>query len=179
MARFDKAAWKREGRRLAKIERGLGWQIGDWILRAIAAGIPSPEVYDLVVAVTGFSRGGAMNYCSIARRVPSVNRRRDLPFSLHAEVAWLSHLEQKDWLAKASENGWSRNQLRVALRGEGVRKRRVPTGEAAKNVCRAARPGRNGVYVVPDRVIRELAAAVEIRLTPRVVPIRHRVRKAS
>ena len=37
-------------------------------------------------------------------------------FAHHAEVASLTYPEQEEWLDRAEDNGWSRNELRAELR---------------------------------------------------------------
>ena len=53
----------------------------------------------------------------VAENVAPSRRRDDVPFAHHAEVAKLSPREQTAWLTKAADEGLSKRDLRVAIRG--------------------------------------------------------------
>ena len=55
-------------------------------------------------------------YASVARRVPSQNRRPKLSWSAHAAVARLPHTEQRRFLTRAEKEGWNSNELRKKVR---------------------------------------------------------------
>lgn len=93
--------WEEIGRRLARIESGYQWWIGDWWAfgehsygdrKALCEeGLPSFQT--------------CANVASVARSVETSRRREVLPFSLHAEVAALEPAEQERWLDWAERNG--------------------------------------------------------------------------
>ena len=96
------------------------------------------------------------NYAYVCRNVARSRRSDRLSFAHHREVAPLDPAEQADWLTNAAEAGWSRSQLRDALRaipaggGEPAEPRGggVTLEAAARGVWVAAQ--RNGVvYEVP------------------------------
>lgn len=73
------------------------------------------ETYVQASVWTGLAEQTLINYASVCGRIPRSRRRRDLPFSLHAEVASLEPQEQKEWLKKASAGQWTRSVLRAEL----------------------------------------------------------------
>lgn len=73
------------------------------------------QTYVQAAHATGLAEGTLVNYASVCSRVPRSRRREALPFSVHAEVAFMSPAEQDRWLKTAQKNGWRRSQLREAL----------------------------------------------------------------
>src|SRR5690606_10905108 len=67
-------------------------------------------------AEVGYATQTLYNAASIASRIEISRRRENLSFSHHAEVAYLERDEQETLLDKAEENGWTRNDLRQAVR---------------------------------------------------------------
>ncbi len=68
-------------------------------------------------AVAGFEPGQLAKLVRVALRVPTANRRLDLSWTHHAEVASLEPAEQKGWLARAVKERWSAKELRGAIKG--------------------------------------------------------------
>jgi Thioredoxin len=120
---FDR--WRAFGQRLGGLANASTWWLGDW---AAYGERRFGERYTAAMAVTGFDYQTLRNYAYIARRF-DVSRRRDtLSFAHHAEVAALPASEQEEWLDRAEQNGWSRNELRTRLRDE-KRRRKAPRVE--------------------------------------------------
>ena len=109
------ADYPRTGQLLGRIGRGVQWWIGDFLVQGqrmygekFAQGAEALE-YDAKTLT---------NLAWVAERVASSRRRAGLSFAHHAEVAALEALEQETWLARAETEGWTRHQLRKALKGE-------------------------------------------------------------
>jgi hypothetical protein len=101
------------GRALGNYNRRMQWVVGDWI--NLVEDI-YPDRYSQAVEATGLSRQTLMNRASICRRIPENRRRAGVPFSVHAEVAYLEPRERESWLDQATKNGWERDELRARRR---------------------------------------------------------------
>jgi len=55
------------------------------------------------------------NYASVCRRIPIRNRREDLPFTTHDVVASMKPADQKIWLKRCADMGWTREEFRDAI----------------------------------------------------------------
>lgn len=73
------------------------------------------HTYAQASASTGLAEQTLMNYASVCSRIPRSRRRKQLAFSVHAEVASLPPREQEVWLTKAVDEGWTRSILREEL----------------------------------------------------------------
>lgn len=98
---------------LGRAHRNVAWKIGDWINFGEKR---YRERYAQAINATNLRYETLMNYASIARKVPRERRRAELPFSVHAEVAPLEPKEQIEWLERAVQNEWKREDLRVHIR---------------------------------------------------------------
>lgn len=67
----------------------------------------SPQVYDELEEITGYSRNTIKNSTWVSKNVESSLRSDDLSFHHHKEVAPLPPEEQKHFLQKASEENLS------------------------------------------------------------------------
>lgn len=119
--------WEDLGRFLGSIDKRSRWYIGDWLNfgeavygESAAQGVEATtsERYSEAERVTGLDHGTLMNIRSVCAKVPRENRRKDLGFWIHSEVAKLDAAEQPRWLDAAIENGWSKTDLRDAIRAE-------------------------------------------------------------
>jgi C-5 cytosine-specific DNA methylase len=90
----------------------LQWGIGDAI---VIAGRRYGKTYALALKKTDFSPGHLRNLASVASRVPPGNRRPDLSWTHHCVAARLEPDEQKEWLARARDEGWNAEELRMEL----------------------------------------------------------------
>lgn len=85
------------------------------------------KAYQLPIFSYSVSRLKTMK--QIAERISPDNRREDMAFGYHEEVAYIPVELQAEWLAKAKKYNWSTRDLREALIGAGLkepRKRRDP-----------------------------------------------------
>lgn len=96
---------------LGQLHRTSAWLIGDLLNHTERV---YGETYAQVAEATGLSKGALMNYASVCAHIPRSRRRASLPFSTHAEVAYLEPEEQEQWLKKALENKWTKAELREA-----------------------------------------------------------------
>jgi transcriptional regulator with XRE-family HTH domain len=111
------AEWRRIGAGLASIVRGAQWWLGDWL----NFGEPRYGAkYTEAIEHTGLERGTLANIAWVASAVPPSRRRDALPWSHHQEVAPLSPDEQDRILDSAESEGWTRAQLREAIRGRAI-----------------------------------------------------------
>ena len=97
-------------------QRASPWWIGDLLNSGDAAfGEMFSQICDGEISGEMLQR-----YESVARRVPAENRRPNLSWSAHAAVARLPVDQQKVWLRRAEEEGWSSEELRRKARGAGL-----------------------------------------------------------
>lgn len=94
-----------------QLHRTSAWLIGD-LLNHIER--VYGETYAQAAEATGLSKGTLMNYTSVCSHIPRSRRKATVPFSTHAEVAYLAPEEQSDWLKKAVDNKWTKAELRAA-----------------------------------------------------------------
>jgi len=108
---FDE--WAAYGRGLQLVDRALRWVVGDWLCYGEARW---GDMYAQAIEATGLATQSLLNCKWVAQRVPASRRREELPWSHHAEVASLEPEEQEDWLSAAQEEGWTRAELRQAIK---------------------------------------------------------------
>lgn len=112
---FDE--WSAIGAWLEAVESGVQWWVGDWLNYGEAR---FDEKYAQAVDATGWSLSTLEVYAWVCRKIAPAQRRADLSFSHHKEVADLKPEEQSEWLAKALEgedgDAWSTDRLRRELK---------------------------------------------------------------
>jgi hypothetical protein len=108
---FDR--WQAIGRKIGDVADASTWWLADWA--AYGEGNYG-EKYRQAIRVTGFGYQTLRNYVWVARRFDASRRRDDLSFAHHAEVAALEESEREEWLDRAQQNNWSRNELRAQLK---------------------------------------------------------------
>lgn len=107
------AEFKDAFKQLRKAHASCAWWIGD----AIVFGQKRwGDKYNEALAATDLEYQTLMNYACVCSKVVFSRRRENLSFSHHYEVASLPAPEQKKWLDKAEEEGWSKSDLRCELR---------------------------------------------------------------
>lgn len=116
------------GRALGNYNRRMQWVIGDWI--NLVEDI-YPDRYSQAIEATGLAKSTLMNRASICRQIPENRRRNGVPFSVHAEVAYLEPREREQWLDKARKEGWDRDELRAHKPKK--RQRELPQPEPVLN----------------------------------------------
>lgn len=119
--------WESLGRTLGTVRRWTSWAIGDWYNfgealyghEAAQASDPThADRIDILTRATGLKPDTLSNYASVCGRIAMGRRRPELDFSVHEPVASLEPEEQTRWLQEAVDNGWTRDQLRTAIRDE-------------------------------------------------------------
>ncbi|MFE6690678.1 LmbU family transcriptional regulator [Streptomyces sp. NPDC057743] len=108
-------SWRSLGRQLQEISSSSAWWLGDWLLYGQAE---FPNRYKHAIAQTSLDYQTLRNYAWVARRFEPHERHERLSFQHHAEVAGLPQEERGQWLARAAEHGWSRNELRRQVRAQ-------------------------------------------------------------
>jgi len=108
---LDWAQWEQTGEMLGRINRANAWWIGDWVNYGEHS---YGEKYAQAIDVTGLEYGTVAQYAWVASKVTS--RLDNLSFSHHQEVAGLEPEDQATWLQRALEAGWSKAQLRAAIK---------------------------------------------------------------
>jgi hypothetical protein len=98
--------WSAALRRLAPLERGTSWWLGDLLVYG------GKDMYAVAAKETGFSTGSLHNLAYMSRRIPPDERRPDLPWRVHRVVAPLVPEERQQWLADTAERGWTSDELR-------------------------------------------------------------------
>ena len=94
-----------------QLHRTSAWLLGDLMNHVERV---YGETVGQLAEATGLSPGTIHNYTSVCAHIPRSRRRAALPFSTHAEVAYLEPAEQEEWLKKAAEHNWTKSQLREA-----------------------------------------------------------------
>ncbi len=99
--------------RLLRQRKVLEWALAD----AINFGEKRyGEVYSQWVEETGLTKHTLTNIAAVGRRVEMSRRRENVSFSHHAEVAYLPVDRQERLLEAAEDAGWTRYELRDAVR---------------------------------------------------------------
>ncbi|MCG8915748.1 LmbU family transcriptional regulator [Actinokineospora sp. PR83] len=138
--------WERAGVQLAGVLDSSAWCLGDWL---VCGQENYADRYTRAIEVAGLDYQTLRNYAWVTRRFPFDRRRAELSFQHHAEVASLDVEDQDEWLRRAEDGGWSRNELRRRLR---------TTREEAKAVAASTLMPR--VPVARERMERWRAAAL-------------------
>ncbi len=109
--------WADVGRMLGSVHGALQFWIGDWLHKGKAAGYITRDHYDQAEALFGYGRNTLWNLAYVAGQVSPHIRREELPWGHHAEVAAVLGAEhQQKFLAEAVKHGWTRVQLRDAVK---------------------------------------------------------------
>lgn len=112
--RFPKRMMEKDmveiGLRLCSARRRNLWWLGDWL---VAYGD-----IDRASEITGETPETLRSLRFQVEHIPALIRRVELRFYTHTAVMGLPESEQKMWLDAAVENGWNREDLRAAIRGE-------------------------------------------------------------
>ncbi|MBB5855699.1 LmbU family transcriptional regulator [Amycolatopsis umgeniensis] len=106
-------SWAQTGVKVARIANSSAWCLGDWL---VCGQQRYPDRYQQAVALVGLEYQTLRNYAWVARRVGAAVRRAAVSFQHHSEVASLPAEAQDQWLRRAEQGKWSRNQLRAHLR---------------------------------------------------------------
>ncbi len=104
---------------IERAEKASAWWAADWI----AYGESRPdwkEVIEHLIDIGSYTEASVKQYRYIAQNVPPSRRLEGVSFSVHSEVAGLDAKDQRKWLEKAKDHGWTaretRNEIRAAAR---------------------------------------------------------------
>jgi hypothetical protein len=109
---LDISTFEAIARFLGRIHDGSKWWVADLLLEAEAR---FGEAAYQVAEATGRSERTLANWVWVASRVPRSRRREELTFTHHVVVAPLEYPEQRRWLQRAVDEGFSSRELRVAI----------------------------------------------------------------
>lgn len=98
-----------------QLHRTSAWLIGDLMNHVERV---YGETVGQVAEATGLSPGTIHNYTSVCAHIPRSRRRATVPFSTHAELAYLPPDEQEKWLKEAAAKKWTKAELRQARKTE-------------------------------------------------------------
>ena len=144
--------------RLQRQSKVLEWAIAD----AINFGEQAfGEDHAQWVDESGLSKRTLQNIARIGREIPQSRRRADVSFSHHAEVITLPVPDQERLLDRAEGQGWTRYDLRDAVR---ERKRELAGGAVTVDgevICSAELPW----SPTKTDLVDDARAALEIRLS--------------
>lgn len=118
--RLAKEKYLRELDQAAVNYKSRKWQLGD----LFAYGVDhyeelTPEVLSVRIGMTGEEAQQTIyNVTFVCRHVKRAQRREDLSFSHHAEVASLKPEEQERWLNVAARDSLSCNRFRALIAGK-------------------------------------------------------------
>lgn len=106
--------WMAAGQLIRTLDRFKNFAIGDWLIRG------ERKWGDMYASALDEYQWGSIDKLRklawVSRSVPLENRRADLTWTHHHNVAALPPDEQKDWLSYAALNELSANELKQALR---------------------------------------------------------------
>jgi hypothetical protein len=100
--------WVEYGRDLVADYNRLKWQISDWL--AYGDDAFGDDIYQIVDEI--WQPQTIANYTSTARRIPPSERRPDVVFSIHSEVASLDAVNRKHALDMVASKQWNRDDVR-------------------------------------------------------------------
>lgn len=111
--------WNAIGAWLEAVQTGVQWWVGDWMNYGEGQ---FGEKYAQAIDATGWSISTLEVYAWVCKKIAPAQRRADLSFSHHKEVADLAPGDQVAWLDKAisGEDGdaWSSDRLRRELKAK-------------------------------------------------------------
>ena len=113
----DFNAWANSGQMLFDLSHGSAWSLGDWLAYGEGRG-DWGEMYSQAVDQTQKSVSTLKKAVWLSKRFPMEMRRSTLSWSHHAEVAPLTDAEVNEWLDRAEQMKWSREELREHLKGK-------------------------------------------------------------
>lgn len=122
---------------LKNVDAGLSREDAEWLARQLGGLMISSRwgIGDLVNLIEelfgeesaqllnafGLAEKTLSNIAAICRKVPPKARRADLSWSHHEAIAVLDDSDAMiEWLGKAAENHWTRDELRMAMIHAGV-----------------------------------------------------------
>lgn len=101
---------------LMSANKAVQWWIGDWLLYGEGRG-EWGETYDRAVFHTGLSKHYLKQCKSVSRAYQLCDRSHNLPWTHHLIAASLEPEARQEVLETAVAEGWSKRQMREAVRG--------------------------------------------------------------
>jgi len=109
--------WERSCRLVGRVGRGVQWWVADLVMYG-EKHFPKKESQG--VEAIGYDPRTLTNIAWVAERIAPSRRRAGLSFAHHQQVAGLDDQKKQDaWLDKAEKKGWTRAELRDAMREAG------------------------------------------------------------
>jgi len=100
---------------IQRVHKCSGFWLADWIVY----GDSRPEWREQIDAEMGVDKltdQTVREYRYVATHVPASSRLDGISFAHHQEVAKLSPDDQQAWLAEAKQEGWTKRELRYAIK---------------------------------------------------------------
>jgi N6-adenosine-specific RNA methylase IME4 len=116
--------WTACGEQLVRMERAVGWWLGDWW----NAGQPYGERVEQVKEKLDLKLDTVRHYAAVAKNVRI--RIHTLSFAHHRLVETFKPAEQKEWLDRAEREGWAIRDMRLALYRERKQQRHAALSNA-------------------------------------------------
>jgi hypothetical protein len=122
--------WESVGHILKTVEGAVQFWVADWVNYGEDQ---FKERASQAIDATGWKYATIQQYSRVAKKIPAENRRPELSFSHHREVADLTTGEQTKWLDKAAkgdkDGSWSSTELRLQL---AAKKKKAGKGKPQK-----------------------------------------------
>lgn len=112
---LDLQTWADQGRRLGSVSRAVGWWIGDWLRYG---NLQFGEKYARASRITGYDVQTLMNMVYVASAYEVSERREELSWSHHAELASMEPEMRNELLDRAVHSRMSVRCLREEARRE-------------------------------------------------------------
>ena len=165
--------WLRLTEQFLNIDGSLPWWIGDLLNYGEAA---YGEKYAQAVDLTGRAPGTLAIWLYVARRYPHEQRLASVPWWAYQEIASLDSAERAQWIEAMDREGWTREQLRRAIR-------ETPTGDSPpRQSPLQPKPEpiepKKPVTPEPDRWIKWIIS-VQVPETADLMKVEQEIRKAS
>ena len=110
--RFEE--WDTLMQHLLSMEQSVQWWLGDMLLYGEAA---YGEKYAQAATLSGRSINTLANWVYISKAFPQNRRRESVRWSCYRELAPIRDEQEQDgWLDAVEDGGWTREELRFALR---------------------------------------------------------------
>lgn len=110
--RLCEQRWREVGLAVAEIGGSIQWWIGDWWRAAKPEWGAGKELCDELE----LDYQTVHNAASVAKSIDFSRRREKVPWTAHEAVAALPAEQQDDLLAKAEDEGWTRADMRAAVK---------------------------------------------------------------
>jgi hypothetical protein len=105
--------WQQLADMLFRLDGALQWMIGDFLLHETAWGDTAR-----IAAEFGYEVGTLYDYKKVAKNVQIGVRTPNLSFGHHKLVKSMDEADQRKWLQRAEQNGWSVAEMRRQIRAK-------------------------------------------------------------